>query len=89
MTNLEPYLGAAMHLAVVSEDLKVFIHVHGSVPGASHDHHDHLHAAPPPERFGPEIDSDMVFPGKGVYKIFSQVKHQGKVLVFDFMVNVQ
>ena len=89
VTNLEPFLGASMHLAVVSEDLKVFIHAHGSVPGSPHDHHDHMHAPPPPEKFGPEIESDIVFPAKGVYKVFSQVKHQGKVLLFDFMVKVQ
>jgi len=89
VTNLEPFLGASMHLAVVSEDLKVFIHAHGSVPGSPHDHHDHMHAAPAPEKFGPEVDSDIVFPQKGVYKIFSQVKHQGKVLLLDFMVNVE
>jgi hypothetical protein len=87
--NLEPYLGASMHLAVVSEDLQVFIHAHGSVPGSPHNHHDHMHAPPPPEKFGPEIESDIVFPAKGVYKVFSQVKHQGKVLLFDFMVKVQ
>ena len=89
VTNLEPFLGASMHLAVVSEDLKVFIHAHGSVPGSPHNHHDHMHAPPPPEKFGPEIESDIVFPAKGVYKVFSQVKHQGKVLLFDFMVKVQ
>jgi hypothetical protein len=33
--------------------------------------------------------TDIVFPVKGVYKIFSQVKHEGKVLLFDFMVTVQ
>ena len=88
VTSLEPFLGASMHLAVVSEDLKVFIHAHGSVPGSPHVH-DHMHAVPPPEKFGPEIESDIVFPTKGVYKIFSQVKHQDKVLLFDFMVKVQ
>lgn len=88
MTAPEPFLGASMHLAVVPEDLKVFIHAHGSVPGSPH-HHDHMHAPPPPEKFGPAIESDIVFPAKGVYKIFSQVKHQGKVLLFDFMVKVQ
>ena len=89
VADLEPFLGASMHLAVVSEDLKVFIHAHGSVPGSPRDHHDHRHAPLPPEKFGPEIESDIVFPVKGIYKIFSQVKHQGKVLLFDFMVNVQ
>ena len=89
VTDLEPYLGAAMHLAVVPVDLKLFIHAHGVTPGEPHTHLDHLHTAAPPDRFGPEIEAGIVFPVKGIYKIFSQVKHQGKVLLFDFMVDVQ
>jgi hypothetical protein len=89
VTDLEPYLDAKMHLAVVSEDIRLFIHAHGVTPGETHSHHNHLHAAPPPERFGPEIESSVVFPVKGVYKIFSQVRHHGKVLLFSFMVDVQ
>ncbi len=89
VTDLEPYLNASMHLAVVNSDLKIFIHAHGSTPGETHNHHDHVHATPPPERFGPEITSEVVFPEKATYKIFSQVKHQGKVLLFDFMVDVK
>jgi hypothetical protein len=88
VTDVNPYLGAAMHIAVVSEDLKQYIHVHGSVPGEPHGHHDHMHVKPP-RKFGPEIEADVIFPVKGIYTIFGQVKHRGKVLVFDFMVNVQ
>jgi hypothetical protein len=88
VTDLNPYLGAAMHLAVVSDDLKYYIHSHGTVPGEPHAHSDHMHAKPP-KRFGPEIESDVVFPAKGIYTIFSQVRHGDKVLLFDFMVNVQ
>jgi hypothetical protein len=88
VTDLNPYLGAAMHIAVVSDDLTQYIHAHGTVPGEPHAHQDHMHTNPP-KKFGPEIESDVVFPAKGVYTIFSQVKHRDKVLVFDFMVNVQ
>ena len=45
---------------------KQYIHAHGSVPGEPHAHHDHMHTAPP-NKFGPEIESDVVFPVKGVY----------------------
>jgi copper resistance protein D len=83
--NLEPYLGAPMHLAIVRSDLTEFIHTHGFTP---EDLQGAMHAAPA-ERFGPEIDAEIVFPGKGVYKIFSQVKHEGKVLLFDFTVRVE
>jgi putative copper resistance protein D len=86
VTDLSPYLGAPMHLAIVLADLKQFIHAHGE----SQTHMDHMHMhAEPGEKFGPEIESVVVFPVKGVYKIFSQVNHQGKVLLFDFMVKVQ
>jgi uncharacterized membrane protein len=90
VADLSPYLGAPMHLAIVSEDLKQFIHAHGVIPGESHTHMDHMHMhAEPGDKFGPEIESVVVFPAKGVYKIFSQVNHQGTVLLFDFMVKVQ
>jgi copper resistance protein D len=85
VTDLSPYLGAPMHLAVVLADLKQFIHAHGIIPG---EHNMPMHAEPG-EKFGPEIESVVVFPVKGVYKIFSQVQHQGKVILFDFMVKVQ
>jgi putative copper resistance protein D len=88
VTDLQPYLGAPMHLSVVRADLAQFMHIHGVLPGETHTHDDHMHAMPP-ERFGPKIEADVVFPDKGVYKIFSQVQHQGKVLLFDFMVEVR
>jgi hypothetical protein len=86
--DLNPYLSAMMHLAVVSDDIKKYIHAHGTVPGEPHAHHDHMHINPP-KKFGPEIEADVVFPAKGTYTIFGQVKHRDKVLLFDFMVNVQ
>jgi hypothetical protein len=88
VTDLGPFLGAPMHLAVVRTDLTQFIHAHGVTPGDSHKHAEHVHTRPS-ERYGPEIDTLIVFPVKGVYKIFCQVKHQGKVLLFDFIVKVQ
>jgi len=88
VTDLEPYLGAPMHLAVVLSDLGQFIHVHGFIPGESHSDMGSMHMEPA-KRFGPEIDTVVVFPVKGTYKIFSQVEHRGRVILFDFMVNVQ
>ncbi len=88
LTDLEPYLGAEMHLAVASQDLTVFIHTHGAAPGESHVHHDPLHAKLS-KKFGPELEANVLFPEKGVYKLFDQVKHQGKVLLFDFMIDAQ
>jgi len=86
--DLEQYLGAPMHLAIVMTDLNSFVHAHGDVPGASHIHAGHIHGAAK-TNYGPEIGSEVVFPRKGIYKIFSQVQDHGKVIIFDFMVGVE
>ncbi|MGW8272232.1 MAG: hypothetical protein ACWGN7_02455 [Thermodesulfovibrionales bacterium] len=88
--ELEQYLGAPMHLAVVMTDLNGFIHAHGDVPGSAHDHihAGHIHGSAR-ENFGPEIEAEVVFPKRGTYKIFSQVQHKGKVILLDFMVQVE
>ncbi len=88
VADLQPYLGAPMHLAVASADLKHFIHTHGSLPGGSEGHENHAHAMLP-ERFGPTIEVSVVFPSRGVYAIFSQTEHKGNVLLFPFMVDVE
>lgn len=88
VADLQPYLGAPMHLAVVAADLGRFIHTHGLVPGESHRHHEGDHSLSP-EKFGPKIEAVVVFPDKGIYKIFSQVERGGNVLLFDFMVKVE
>jgi putative copper resistance protein D len=85
VTDLRSFLGAPMHLAVVRTDLTQFIHAHGVTPGESHACVEHTR---PSEVYGPEIDALIVFPMKGLYKIFCQVERQDKVLLFDFMVRV-
>jgi hypothetical protein len=89
VTDLEPWLAAPMHLAIVSGDLKYFLHVHGEVPGMlSADHHeDHMHAVPP--KFGPGIEVHVRFPAKGLYEVFGQVGYGGKVILTKFMVEVE
>ena len=89
VTDLEPWLEAPMHLAIVSGDLKYFMHVHGEVPGISHgraESHMHMKA---PAKFGPEIEVPVVFPAKGLYAVFGQVGHKGKVILTKFMVEVE
>ena len=88
VSDLEPYLAALMHLAVIKADLGNFIHAHGEAPGspsaqpAGHIHGAALHG------FGPVIEATVIFPVKGVYRIYSEIKHQGKIIVTSFMVLV-
>jgi Cu+-exporting ATPase len=90
VNDLEPYLSALMHLAVVQADLNNFIHTHGELPGTTGGGHmaGHMHMNVP-EKFGPRIDAHVVFPARGLYQIFGEIKHHGKVIVTSFMVEVE
>lgn len=82
--DLEQYLGAPMHLAVVSADLLTFIHAHGEL----HDAAGNDIKLPPNSKFGPDIDGHIIFPYPGLYKIFGEFSHQGKIILTDFMIEV-
>jgi len=92
VADLQPYISATMHVAIISTDLKDFIHEHGLVPGmpatGMHAHH-MMHDMAIPSAFGPEIEVRTSFPAKGAYEIFSEAKHRGKVIVTHFMIEVQ
>jgi putative copper resistance protein D len=87
-TDLQPYLGAPMHITVVSANLQHFMHIHGLLPGEVHGNLDRGHMAFH-GRFGPDIESNVVFPAKGIYALFGQVSHEENVLLFEFMVEVR
>jgi len=90
VTDLETYLSAPMHIAIVLTDLTDFMHAHGSAPGAHAGHQPagHIHGTSDSE-LGPVIEAKVVFPVKGTYRIFSEVKHKERVLLLDFMVDVE
>lgn len=96
ITDLEPYLGAAMHLALVRSDLGRVVHTHGQayLPGSAFwerlfqdyvNYHSHF----VPDHFGPKIQTRMTFPQPGLYQIFGEFKHNGKVVMTTFVVRVQ
>jgi hypothetical protein len=92
VADLELYLSAPMHIAVVHADLNDFIHAHGMVPGTENHHMDqpvgHIHGTVH-GNFGPYIEARVVFPVKGLYKIFGQIKHHGRIVLTQFMVDVE
>ncbi len=89
VADLEPYLAAPMHLAVIKADLRNFIHAHGELPGEQDHEHPmgHIHGVLK-EKFGPEIEAPVVFPVQGIYQIFGQIKHRGEIILLSFMVKV-
>jgi len=99
VTNLQPYLSAAMHISVVKNDLSHFLHIHGEVhpPGMP---------IPPikvkngmvvhtmammmtPEKFGPKIEAHLIFPSPGLYTIWGEFKIDDKVIPTAFSVRVE
>lgn len=79
VTDLEYYLAAPMHFSVVSADLSTFIHTHGEI---------HTTLTKSYESFGPEVEAHITFPYPGLYKVFGEFKHGGKVTVAEFMLEV-
>lgn len=90
VTDLEPYLGAPMHVAVVSSDLKNFMHTHGELE-SSEMHGGMMHQAGNnlPNEFGPEIKAYITFAKKGTYFVAGELKHKGNVIVTKFMIDVK
>ena len=90
VSDLEPYLSAPMHLAIISGDLTHFIHTHGEIPGETPmGRHEHQMQMTVPERFGPQVDVHVVFPSKGLYQVFGQIGYHGKIILTGFMVEVE
>ncbi len=89
VNDLEPYLSAPMHLAIISADLAHFIHTHGELPGMpAMEHGGHHMDMIVPEKFGPDINVHVVFPAKGLFQIFGQVGYKGRIITTSFMVKV-
>lgn len=99
--DLEPYLGAPAHVAIVSEDAREFAHTHGEA-GASGGEAPNLeghgdaggaeggeHAGHGQgQTFGPEISFHHTFERPGAYKVWAQFNHHGKVTTVPFVVEV-
>ena len=92
LKDMEPYLAAPMHVAILKSDLTNFIHTHAEIDDGMRDagipmdmHMNHEL----PSSFGPRLKVSTIFPQKGVYHIFAEFKHHNKVIVTSFMVEVE
>ncbi len=84
VTDLEPYLGAAAHVIVVSAGDGSFAHTHGEA-GA----HTHGEAEVPTAAFGPQVSFSQTFARPGLYKVWGQFSHAGTVITAPFVVEVK
>jgi len=87
VSNTEQYLGADMHLAIMSIDLSTMIHTHGTKEKL-----DNQGLLPKYKSINvseaSKIDAHYIFPYPGLWKIYGQLQHQGRVVTTDFMVEV-
>lgn len=98
VTDAEPYLSAAAHVAIVKNDLSSFIHTHGELhpPGVPYPPvvvkdgkivHS-MASMETPSRFGPDIEVHAIFPSAGLYTVWAQFKLGGSVIVAPFSVRI-
>jgi len=82
--ELEPYLGADMHLAIIKNDLKAFIHTHPSISNVKEN-----------DLANVQLSFTTTFPEEGVYKMFAQFRPNSielptsEALVAEFYINVK
>ena len=71
----DKFLGADMHLAIMPINLSTMIHTHGLISVIK-------------QNSSGEIDAHYTFPFPGLWKIYGQFQHKGKVVTTEFMVEV-
>lgn len=97
--EVELYLGADMHLTLIKDDWKQFIHTHPTDQGVSGDHHSGLIPAVrahgvedegggSPPGTDKEIGFEVVFQEAGIYKAFAQFRPKGIDLPLDEALSV-
>jgi uncharacterized membrane protein len=77
--DLQPYMGAMGHCAIVSEDTESFLHCHP----------EQVYPTQANSRGGPDIAFHTAFPHPGKYKLWAQFKRNGQVVIADFVVDVK
>ncbi len=102
VNDLEPYLAAASHIVAIRQDLVKGTHTHGEVyPTGSMYFQKYFqilgigsyHAHFTPDNFGPRVEagisSPFSLPSPGVYYIFAEFSHSGKIIVAPFAIEVE
>ena len=84
--DLQPYLAAAGHVVVMSEDGSSFAHEHAEVETADGD----PVFALPGQRFGPALDVHTHLDGPGLHQLWGQFRlADGRVITVPFTVDAR
>lgn len=74
--DLEPLMGAGGHSVIISSDIVEFLHVHPT------------EEVEPNWKGGPHVSFRTIFPKPGLYKVWGQFQHRGKIIIADFILKV-
>ncbi len=104
VTDLQPYLGAMGHAVILSADTKIYLHTHpmdesgGDISsmgdssmadmGGMDNHKRADSSTGNAQTGGPDVIFHTVFPAAGLYKIWGQFQHQGRIITAPFVLNV-
>ena len=72
ISELEPYLGSAGHVVIVSENQDEFLHVHPINEQST----------------GPEVTYAVTFPKAGIYKVWGQFKYKGEIFTVPYLLRI-
>lgn len=89
VTDLQTYLGALGHSVILREGILDFIHAHAGEASSTGAMMDHGNMMQNTSTKGPDINFSTSFPEPGIYKLFTQFQHQGKVVTTDYIINVK
>ncbi|GLX68857.1 hypothetical protein MU1_32020 [Paenibacillus glycanilyticus] len=70
--DMEPYLGAAGHVVIISDNLAHYLHVHPKEG----------------QTIGPEAAFETTFPAPGIYKIWGQFQRHGDNFIASYTIKV-
>lgn len=92
ISNLEPLMAAGGHCVIIDADSHDFLHVHPAKElGGGDDDDDVAHRVLTRLanwRGGPSVSFMANFPKPGLYRVWGQFQHEGRVLIADFTFEV-
>ena len=87
--TLEKYLGALGHSVILKEGALDYIHTHTGEQSSAGGQMEHNVRSTNTRPQTNKIDFSTTFPDKGIYRIFTQFQHKGKVITTTYTVEVK
>ncbi|PQV62704.1 hypothetical protein B1R32_12420 [Abditibacterium utsteinense] len=87
--NLQPYLGAMGHCVILSSDTNSYLHSHpmgSDMKGMDHSMDNMKMETAAPKSGDPNVMFHTNFPKAGLYKVWGQFQHEGKIITAAFVV---